>query len=243
MEDAQFSTASTHQLSQASALVQVLIMLSADQHHENASCRSDLAGPAWHAGHSCHCLCIVEHDGMIPDALMVPQCRAADVIAKGRVSVYVLSRKAFEGLLGPYEDMWKFEVLRKVPILFNLSEQQLFELARCMTSHRMKANQTVFRQGDPGERCQLVLLSCLVVDLGLLKSILGPTFARASAAVAQVQSSMWYSQKDQIQWDHARSTHGCTKHSLYYILVFTGMLLMLHAREGITSSAVHVACN
>ena len=65
--------------------------------------------------------------------------------------MYVLTRKAFEGLLGPYEDMWKFEVLRKVPILFNLSEPQLFELARCMTSHRLKAGQTVFRQGDPGE--------------------------------------------------------------------------------------------
>ena len=78
-------------------------------------------------------------------------CRAADVIAKGKVSMYVLTRKAFEGLLGPYEEMWKFEVLRKVPILFALSEAQLFELARCMTSHRLKAGQTVFRQGDPGE--------------------------------------------------------------------------------------------
>lgn len=65
--------------------------------------------------------------------------------------MYVLTRKAFEGLLGPYEEMWKFEVLRKVPILFALSEAQLFELARCMTSHRLKAGQTVFRQGDPGE--------------------------------------------------------------------------------------------
>lgn len=65
--------------------------------------------------------------------------------------MYVLTRKAFEGLLGPFEDMWKFEVLRKVPILFALSETQLFELARRMTSHRLKAGQMVFRQGDPGE--------------------------------------------------------------------------------------------
>ncbi len=63
---------------------------------------------------------------------------------------YSLGRKAFDELLGPIEDVWRFEALRKVPVLFALSEQQLFELAHCMKNHAISAGQMVFRQGDPG---------------------------------------------------------------------------------------------
>ena len=38
-----------------------------------------------------------------------------------------------------------------MPILFALSEAQLFELARCMGSATFKAGQLVFSKGDPGE--------------------------------------------------------------------------------------------
>lgn len=64
---------------------------------------------------------------------------------------YSLGRKAFDELLGPIEDVWRFEALRKVPVLFALSEQQLFELAHCMKNHSISAGQMVFRQGDPGK--------------------------------------------------------------------------------------------
>jgi len=40
--------------------------------------------------------------------------RAADVIADTYTVCYTLSRKAFNELLGPIEDMWRFEALRKV---------------------------------------------------------------------------------------------------------------------------------
>ena len=63
---------------------------------------------------------------------------------------YSLGRKDFDALLGPIEDVWRFEALRKVPVLFTLSEQQLFELAHCMKNHAIAAGQMVFRQGDPG---------------------------------------------------------------------------------------------
>ena len=63
---------------------------------------------------------------------------------------YSLGRKEFDALLGPIEDVWRFEALRKVPVLFALSEQQLFELAHCMKNHAIAAGQMVFRQGDPG---------------------------------------------------------------------------------------------
>jgi hypothetical protein len=76
--------------------------------------------------------------------------RAADVTADTYTVCYSLGRKAFDELLGPIEDVWRFEALRKVPVLFALSEQQLFELARCMKYHTISAGQMVFRQGDPG---------------------------------------------------------------------------------------------
>ena len=77
-------------------------------------------------------------------------CRAADVTADLYTVCYSLGRKEFDALLGPIEDVWRFEALRKVPVLFALSEQQLFELAHCMKNHSVAAGQMVFRQGDPG---------------------------------------------------------------------------------------------
>ena len=41
--------------------------------------------------------------------------------------------------------------LAQVPILFALSEAQLFELARCMGSATFTAGQLVFAKGDPGK--------------------------------------------------------------------------------------------
>ena len=70
--------------------------------------------------------------------------------------------------------MWRFEALRKVPILFSLSNSQLFDLAQCMKYHTLQAGQVVFKKGEPGEtyawqamrhrlgvevyKCELVLL-------------------------------------------------------------------------------------
>lgn len=82
--------------------------------------------------------------------------RAADVTADVYTVCYSLGRKEFDALLGPIEDVWRFEALRKVPVLFALSEQQLFELAHCMKNHSIAAGQMVFRQGDPGAHCALL---------------------------------------------------------------------------------------
>ena len=71
---------------------------------------------------------------------------------------YSLGRKEFDALLGPIEDVWRFEALRKVPVLFTLSEQQLFELAHCMKNHAIAAGQMVFRQGDPGAPASLATI-------------------------------------------------------------------------------------
>ena len=43
-----------------------------------------------------------------------------------------------------------------VPLLANLSEQQLFHLARCMESAEVAADTRVFSQGDPGDAFYVV---------------------------------------------------------------------------------------
>lgn len=71
--------------------------------------------------------------------------------AKTQVVCYTLTRKSFDSLLGPIQDVWRFEALRKVPILFSLSNRQLFGLAQCMKYHTLQAGQVVFKKGEPGE--------------------------------------------------------------------------------------------
>ena len=78
-------------------------------------------------------------------------CRAATVTAKSQLVCYTLTRKSFDSLLGPIQDVWRFEALRKVPILFSLSNSQLFGLAQCMKYHTLQAGQVVFKKGEPGE--------------------------------------------------------------------------------------------
>ena len=41
--------------------------------------------------------------------------------------------------------------LAQVPILFNLSEPQRFQLAQCMKPRTFEADELVFRKGDQGE--------------------------------------------------------------------------------------------
>ncbi|KAA6429168.1 MAG: cGMP-dependent kinase, partial [Trebouxia sp. A1-2] len=67
------------------------------------------------------------------------------------VVCYTLARKSFDSLLGPIQDVWRFEALRKVPILFSLSNSQLFDLAQCMKYHTLQAGQIVFKKGEPGD--------------------------------------------------------------------------------------------
>ena len=107
---------------------------------------------------------------------------------------YTLGRAAFNELLGPIEDVWRYETLRKVsaslyaalpasscskifqapsmypskplpprvpsptqvPILSNLTEPQLLQLARCMSHRDFAGGQVVFRQGDPGDTFYVV---------------------------------------------------------------------------------------
>lgn len=42
------------------------------------------------------------------------QVRASDLVAATAMIVYTLTRAKFNELLGPYEDVWRFEALKKV---------------------------------------------------------------------------------------------------------------------------------
>lgn len=89
-------------------------------------------------------------------ALICDEPRAATVISDGYVMVFALSRKSFNELLGPIEKVWRYESLRKVPILCNLSEGQLLELAQHMTSIGYEKGDVVFKQGDTGDTFYVV---------------------------------------------------------------------------------------
>ncbi|GAB4820005.1 hypothetical protein N2152v2_007051 [Parachlorella kessleri] len=84
------------------------------------------------------------------------QAVAATATADTYLVCYTLGRKSFNELLGPIESAWRYVALRKVPILFNLSEQQLFQLAGCMHSIDFAEGDVVFRQGDPGDSFYVV---------------------------------------------------------------------------------------
>lgn len=64
---------------------------------------------------------------------------------------FALGRKAFNEALGPIEDAWRYETLRQVPVLLNLSEPQLLRLAAAMTSVAFAPGEVVFRAGDAGD--------------------------------------------------------------------------------------------
>lgn len=89
-------------------------------------------------------------------ALMGDEVRAADVIAETRVTCYTLSRDDFKQLLGTQRDIWMYEALRKVPILYNLCESQLWELASCMEPRTFAQHEQAFRAGQPGESFYIV---------------------------------------------------------------------------------------
>jgi len=96
-------------------------------------------------------------------ALIRDEPRAATIRAEGYVVCFALSRTSFNDLLGPIEDVWRYETLRKVPILSNLSERQLFELARRVKSVEFAAGDVLFRQGDSGDSFYVVEDGCFTV--------------------------------------------------------------------------------
>lgn len=71
-------------------------------------------------------------------------------MAEGAVAAFCLVRRAVTELLGPVQQLWRLEALRRVPVLYTLGEAQLVRLAQCMAPRSYAAGEVVFSMGDPG---------------------------------------------------------------------------------------------
>ncbi|WIA19038.1 hypothetical protein OEZ85_003698 [Tetradesmus obliquus] len=89
------------------------------------------------------------------------------VVADGPLTCCVMRRADFERLLGPYDELWRYEALRKVPILFPLSDRQLWQLARVLVRRNFAKGESVFSQGDVADKfyiCEKGAFSCFTND-------------------------------------------------------------------------------
>eukprot|EP00798_Chlamydomonas_sp_ICE-L_P007831 gene7831-1030_t len=89
-------------------------------------------------------------------ALRGAETRAADVVAETRLVCYALARDDFNKLLGSYDEIWRFDVLQNTPLLCNLSEPQLMQLAKEMQTAEYKKGQLVLRKGDPADNFYII---------------------------------------------------------------------------------------
>lgn len=89
-------------------------------------------------------------------ALLGAEVRAADVHAKTKLVCYRLSRKQFEDLLGSTDEIWRYEALRRVPLLYNLTERSQWRLAHALRQEIIPKGQVVFNMGDPGDNFYII---------------------------------------------------------------------------------------
>ncbi|KAG1665295.1 hypothetical protein FOA52_015872 [Chlamydomonas sp. UWO 241] len=89
-------------------------------------------------------------------ALLGAEVRAADVVATTKLTCYSLFREDFNELLGSAEELWRYKALSRVPLLYNLSEQQQWQLAKAMKLQTVTKNQVMFRKGDPGDAFYII---------------------------------------------------------------------------------------
>ena len=87
-------------------------------------------------------------------ALLKDEPRAADVLARTRVSVVALRREDFTNLLGPLQavldDNMLKDTLRTVPILKSLSAAERESILECFQFTEFKFKDVLFKQGDTG---------------------------------------------------------------------------------------------
>ncbi|OQS02634.1 cGMP-dependent protein kinase [Thraustotheca clavata] len=88
-------------------------------------------------------------------ALMLNEPRQANCIAKGKVACYVLGRTEFTQLLGPLRSLldrqMRIRVLRSVPLLNYLTDDELDLLAHALRVVSYQDKEQILRQGDAGD--------------------------------------------------------------------------------------------
>lgn len=111
-------------------------------------------------------------------------------IALAHTTCYRLSREAFEKVLGPIEDVWRMEKLRAVPILFSLTQVQLLDMAKCMTTQSFPAGSVIFRKGDPGDRNIPYVNSTNIISAVSFPCCKLPLFSSNSCKLLPVMSGL-----------------------------------------------------
>mmetsp|Transcript_5867 Transcript_5867/g.11184 ORF Transcript_5867/g.11184 Transcript_5867/m.11184 type:complete len:1060 (+) Transcript_5867:347-3526(+) len=91
-------------------------------------------------------------------ALLADDVRSATVMAVGAkgATCWYLDREAFQDLLGPVEDVWRWATLRAVPLLSALSDDQLMALVDTLRPRKVKKGQYVFKKDMPGDSMYVV---------------------------------------------------------------------------------------
>lgn len=93
-------------------------------------------------------------------ALMLNEPRQANCIAIGQVDCYVMDRGQFTNLLGPLRSLidrqMRIRVLRSVPLLSSLSDDELDILAHALNVVCFEDKSTIIREGDAGDTFYMI---------------------------------------------------------------------------------------
>eukprot|EP00951_Prasinocladus_malaysianus_P019271 scaffold155604_cov50-Prasinocladus_malaysianus.AAC.1 len=76
------------------------------------------------------------------------EVRTATVTAVSNMVCYTLGRSECHQLLGNVTEVRLIKVLRQVPILSSLNQQQLYNMSKLLSLVQYKAGEVVFRKGD-----------------------------------------------------------------------------------------------
>lgn len=79
---------------------------------------------------------------------------------------FYLNREQFNELLGEYQDIWRWLMLRRVPVLATVSDAQLSEVVAVMEAHTYPPGASIYRKGDPGETMFVIERGECVVEDG-----------------------------------------------------------------------------
>jgi CRP-like cAMP-binding protein len=82
--------------------------------------------------------------------------RAATAITQAPCTFYTLERAHFQRMLGPLDQIWRFEALQRVPILFNLTDAQLLDVAAHLESKAIAPGEVVIKQGEVGDSFYII---------------------------------------------------------------------------------------
>lgn len=82
--------------------------------------------------------------------------RGATVVAVSNLVCYALGRRDCHTLLGNVTEVRLIKVLRAVPILAALNQQQLYSMSKLLKLVEYKAGEAVFRKGDIGDAFYIV---------------------------------------------------------------------------------------